>query len=184
MLTSAAITIAKKRSFNSDDQAVNSFQLLSSLHLPYTLMSKSFREGFVCWLYGFYSAGKYIHLIALWMVRIWINETDCSMNRGINEDQFPVGLWPMFLHFLPFCCPLFSTLPITSPCCIPLSSSVFHLLLSLLPCVSQHRHTAAQSSAGLQPHAFLAQPEQAPASAPSLAQAQEPWGGFRCLKAC
>lgn len=96
-------------------------------------MSKSFREGFVCWLHGFYSAGKYIHLIALWMVRIWINETDCSMNRGINEDQFPVGLWPMFLPFLPFCCPLFSMLPITSPCCIPLSSS-HQFFISSSPC--------------------------------------------------
>lgn len=94
------------------------------------------------------------------------------------EELMKTGfLWvcDLFLHFLPFCCPLFSMLPITSPCCIPLSSShQFHLLLSLLPCVSQHTCRAAQSSAGLQPHAFLAQPERAPASAPSLAQAQEP----------
>ena len=83
-------------------------------------MSKSFREGFVYWLYEFYSAGKYIHLIAFQMVRIWINEQVVLWIEELMKTSF---LWVCVLHFLHFCCPLFCIVPMTSPCHIPHNSS-------------------------------------------------------------
>lgn len=70
---------------------MNSFEILYFLYplLLHTLMSKSFREKFVCWLYEFYSVGKYIHVIAFQMVRIWINEQVVLWAEEEMKTSFP-----------------------------------------------------------------------------------------------
>lgn len=92
-------------------------------------MSKSLREGFVCWLHEFYSAGKYINLIAFQMVRIWINEQVVLWIEELMKTSF---LWVCILcssisytSAVPS-----STVPMTPPYHIPPT----HLLqLQLLP---------------------------------------------------
>lgn len=132
MLTFAAIAIAKINHFIQTILQWTHFSISLLSILLYTLMSKSFREGFVCWLYGFYSAGKYIHLIALQMVRLWINEQVILWIEELKKNGFywvcdlcfsisytsavpfsPYSLWPLLVAFQPDSSP-----PISTPCVI------------------------------------------------------------------
>lgn len=125
-------------------------------------MSKSFREGFVCWLYEFYSAGKYINLIAFQMVRIWINEQVVLWIEELTKTSF---LWVCALCSsisYPSAVPS-STVPLTSPCHIPPNSSPPVAAPSSLPvglCALAGRrsaqpggdqHAMEQATAGLTP---------------------------------
>lgn len=147
-------------------------------------MSKSFREVFVCWLYEFYSAGKYIHLIAFQMVRIWINE---QVVLWIDESMKISFLWVCVL------CSSFSctfAVPFSAQSLWPhlAISHLTHLLWLQLLSLSQL--AGACWLAGIRQfameritcwlHNFVAQS----ASALFLSQSQESCTDLRYQKAC